>query len=70
VDSANSCACSGYDCNPNSDNSFFNIVQPTNGAPARVRVTMVLKSTGSPSHIEYIGNQTLIEEVTQRTYAR
>ena len=50
--------------------SYFEMIPPAAGAPPAVRFNLVLETTGTPIHREYIGKQTLTQLVTLRTYAR
>lgn len=50
--------------------SYFEMIAPAAGAPAAVQINLVLETTGSQIHREYIGKQTLTQLVTLRTYAR
>lgn len=50
--------------------SYFEMIPPVAGAPAAVRFNLVLETTGTQIHREYIGKQTLTQLVTLRTYAR
>lgn len=57
-------------CDGSIGESFFNLYPAANGAPARVQITMVLKTTGSVIHTEYIGQQTFTQTVSLRTFAK
>lgn len=50
--------------------SYFEMIPPAAGAPPAVRFNLVLETTGTLIHREYIGKQTLTQLVTLRTYAR
>ncbi len=56
--------------NPAVGESYFDVTPPTGSAPTTVRVVMVLKTTGSALHSEYIGNQTFSQLVEIRSYAK
>lgn len=50
--------------------SYFEMIPPVAGAPPAVRINLVLETTGTLIHREYIGKQTLTQLVTLRTYAK
>ncbi len=59
-------------CNGSVDvsKSYFEMVPSSGGSPIAVRVNLVLETTGTPTHREFAGKQTLTELVSLRTYSR
>lgn len=59
-------------CNGSVDTtkSYFEMVPASGSGPQAVRINLVLETTGTPTHREFAGKQTLTELVSLRTYNR
>jgi len=57
-------------CNASPGASYFNVSPASGSAPPTVQIVLVLKTTGSPIHTEYIGSQSFTQLVELRNYVR